>query len=70
MKRTGTAELGLHFGRAPPWLTSKMTDLAKGILEVMVNDLGKEGGLRRLADPFWFQALANTLAGSVNFVGL
>jgi len=62
LKRTGTAELGLHFGRAPPWLTSKMTDLAKGILEVMVNDLGKEEVLRRLADPFWFQALANTLA--------
>jgi len=39
-----------------------MTDLAKGILEVMVNDLGKEEVLRRLADPFWFQALANTLA--------
>ncbi len=62
MKRIGTAELGLHFGRAPSWLTSKMTHLAKEIFKVMVNDLGKDEVLRRLADPFWFQALANTLA--------
>ena len=62
MRRTGTAELGLHPGRAPSWLTSKMIKLSKGILEVMVNDLGKDEVLKRLADPFWFQALANTLA--------
>lgn len=62
MKRTGTAELGLHPGKAPSWLTSKMIKLSKGIVEAMVNDLGKDEVLRRLADPFWFQALANTLA--------
>lgn len=62
MRRTGTAELGLHPGRAPSWLTSKMIKLSKGILEVMVNDLGRDEVLKRLADPFWFQALANTLA--------
>ncbi len=62
MRRTGTAELGLHPGRAPSWLTSKMIKLSKGILKVMVDDLGKDEVLKRLADPFWFQALANTLA--------
>jgi hypothetical protein len=62
LKRIGTAELGLHFGRAPSWLTSKMINLAREILAILVNDLGKDEALRRLADPFWFQALANTLA--------
>jgi hypothetical protein len=39
-----------------------MIKLSRGILEAMVNDLGKDEVLKRLADPFWFQALANTLA--------
>lgn len=62
MKRTGTAELGLHPGKAPTWLTSRMTKLAREIFQVMIDDLGEDESLRRLADPFWFQALANTLA--------
>jgi len=60
--KTGTAELGLHFGKAPSWLTAKMTDLARTILKIMIDDFGREEVLGRLADPFWFQALANTLA--------
>jgi len=62
LKRTGTAELGLHPGRAPHWLTSKMTRLAKGIFDVMIDEIGEDEVMRRLGDPFWFQALANTLA--------
>jgi len=60
--KTGTAELGLRFGKAPSWLTAKMTDLARTILKIMIDDFGREEVLGRLADPFWFQALANTLA--------
>jgi hypothetical protein len=56
MQRRGTATLPLHGGRAPRWLFQRMVRLARGVVAAMVEDLGPEGVLRRLADPFWFQA--------------
>ncbi len=56
MQRTGTATLPLHGGRAPRWLFQRMVRLARGVVETLVEDLGPQGVLRRLADPFWFQA--------------
>jgi len=61
LRRTGVAQLPLHYGRAPPWLVSRMRRLANGIVTVIVDDFGQEELLRRLADPFWFQALGCVL---------
>lgn len=61
LRRTGLAELPLHYGRAPPWLVSRMRRLANGIVTVIVDDFGQEELLQRLADPFWFQALGCVL---------
>jgi hypothetical protein len=36
VKRTGTAELPLHGGSAPPWLLSRMKGLAAPMLEIIV----------------------------------
>jgi len=58
---TGVADLPLHWGHVPPWLARIMRKLAKGILEVAVLELGREGLLRRLANPLWFQALNNAI---------
>mgnify|MGYP002396319227 CR=1 FL=1 len=61
LRRSGVAELPLHYGRAPPWLVSRMRKLASGIVTVIVDDFGQEELLRRIADPFWFQALGCVL---------
>jgi hypothetical protein len=59
--RTGTANLPLHGGRAPRWLFERMRRLARGIVIAVVADAGPEEVLRRLSDPFWFQALGCVL---------
>jgi hypothetical protein len=57
MKRSGTADLPLHYGKVPPWLSSRMAELGRGIISAIVADYGTPEVVRRLADPFWFQAL-------------
>jgi hypothetical protein len=59
--RTGTATLPLHNGRAPAWLFQRMTKLAREITVYMAEELGTAEILRRLADPYWFQAFACVL---------
>jgi len=60
-RRTGFANLPLHPGRAPAWLFTRMTRLAREIATHVVADRGPEELLRRLSDPFWFQALGCVL---------
>ena len=61
MKRIGVAELPLHAGKCPPWLFSRMKRLAKVITEFIVFEYGREEFLRRISDPFFFQALSCVL---------
>ncbi|CAH0272716.1 DUF763 domain-containing protein [Chryseobacterium sp. Bi04] len=56
MKRSGTADLPLHYGKVPSWLYERMSVLGLSIIEVILMDYGKDEVLRRLADPFWFQS--------------
>ena len=58
---TGTASLPLHTGKAPPWLFSRMVLLSREIIIYMVREFGATEVLRRLADPFWFQAFGCVL---------
>ncbi len=55
--RTGSADLPLHGGRVPLWLATRMARLGAVIVEALVLEEGPHGVLRRLAHPFWFQAL-------------
>src|ERR1700721_1743766 len=55
-QRTGSANLPLHGGRVPPWLADRMTALGRVIVEAIVHHYGRDELLRRLANPFWFQA--------------
>jgi uncharacterized protein len=59
--RTGTANLPLHGGRAPAWLFSRMVKLAREITIHIVAEYGPAEMLRRLSDPFWFQAFGCVL---------
>ncbi len=61
MSKTGVANLPLHPGKAPRWLFKRMVLLSKGIIEVISYEYGKDEFLRRLSDPFWFQALSCVL---------
>ena len=60
-RRTGTADLPLHGGRAPAWLFRRMSALAREITMFMASELGTPEVLRRLSDPHWFQAFACVL---------
>jgi len=60
-RHTGFANLPLHSGRAPAWLFTRMTRLAREIATHVVADRGPDELLRRLSDPFWFQAFGCVL---------
>jgi hypothetical protein len=60
-RRTGTASLPLHYGKVPAWLFGRMSQLAREIAIVTVDEFGPEEMLRRLSDPFWFQAFGCVL---------
>jgi uncharacterized protein len=60
-KRTGYASLPLHGGKAPAWLFSRMVLLSREILAHIVQEYGAREVLRRLADPYWFQAFGCVL---------
>jgi hypothetical protein len=57
MKRSGYADMPLHYGHVPVWLAERMAKLGLAVVENIVLDYGKDEVLRRLSDPFWFQSL-------------
>ncbi len=69
-QRTGLAHLPLHGGRAPAWLFQRMARLAREITAAIVVDHGPQEMLRRLADPFWFQAFGCVLGYDWHSSGL
>jgi hypothetical protein len=62
MYRTGVANLPLHGGKAPSWLTVRMRKLAKEIANIMIEEQGTATFIQRLSDPYWFQAFGCVLA--------
>ena len=60
-QKTGIANLPLHYGKVPPWLFGRMWQLAREITIAIVDEFGVEEMLRRLSDPYWFQALGCVL---------
>jgi uncharacterized protein len=61
MLHTGTASLPLHTGKAPPWLFGRMAMLSREIVIYLASEFGTREVLRRLSDPFWFQAFGCVL---------
>ena len=55
-RRAGSADLPLHGGRVPPWLTSRMSSLGAIITQAIVHHYGRDEFLQRLSHPFWFQS--------------
>lgn len=55
-QRTGRADLPLHGGHVPTWLSARMARLGAVICQAIVYHYGRDELLRRLAHPFWFQS--------------
>jgi len=68
--RRGIADSPLHHGSCPPWLFERMKRLGRGIIEGIGEEWGSEEILRRLSDPFWFQALGCLLGFDWHSSGL
>ncbi len=58
MERSGIANLPLHGGHAPRWLFDRMVKLSGEIIRVISLEFGVDEVIRRLADPYWFQAFS------------
>src|SRR6516165_10280739 len=61
MQSRKIADLPLHTGSAPAWLFRRMVEMSGAIGALIVRDGGPEELLRRLSDPFWFQAFGCVL---------
>ena len=55
-RHTGSADLPLHYGKVPNWLALRMSRLGAVMAQAIVHHYGRDELLRRLANPFWFQA--------------
>jgi uncharacterized protein len=60
-RHTGFASLPLHGGKAPAWLFGRMVRLSREIVIYLASEHGAREVLRRLSDPFWFQAFGCVL---------
>ena len=69
MKRR-IAQLPLHGGKAPAWLFQRMKHLAGAITMAVADAFGPREMLRRLADPWWFQAFGGVLGFDWHSSGL
>jgi hypothetical protein len=68
--RSGIVNLPLHGGKAPAWLFERMTKLARELTRALVVEFGPGEFLRRLSDPFWFQAFGCLLGFDWHSSGL
>ena len=51
-----SADLPLHGGHVPSWLSARMAALGRVMSEAIVHHYGRDELLRRLAHAFWFQS--------------
>jgi hypothetical protein len=70
MPRTGFAHLPLHGGKAPTYLFKRMVPLSREIVVFIAAEFGREEVLRRLSDPYWFQAFGCVLGFDWHSSGL
>ena len=61
VKKVGITELPLHWGKTPKWLFKRMVKLSNSIIKIIVYEYGEDELLKRLSNPFWFQALSCVL---------
>ncbi len=65
-----SAYLPLHSGKCPGWLFRRMRDLGELIGNLIIQEKGTREFLRRLSDPYWFQAFGSVLGFDWHSSGL
>src|SRR3979411_841197 len=60
-RHTGLASLPLHGGKAPGRLFGRMARPSRETVIYLASEYGTREVLRRLSDPFWFQAFGCVL---------
>jgi len=55
-QRAGNADLPLHSGYVPRWLSLRMARLGAVVTQAIIHEYGRDEFLRRLSHPFWFQS--------------
>jgi len=68
--QTGIADLPLHYGNAPRWLFERMVRLSRPISEIIINEYGKDEFLKRISNPYFFQAFGCVLGFDWHSSGL
>src|SRR5687767_15391700 len=61
MKHSGFADLPLHGGHVPKWLSERMAKLGLAVVESIILEYGKNEVIRRMSNPFWFRSLGAVL---------
>lgn len=56
MKRSGSADLPLHYGYVPLWLAERMSKLGLAIVETIAMEFSTSEVISKLSNPFWFQS--------------
>ncbi|MEE1899506.1 DUF763 domain-containing protein [Flavobacterium rakeshii] len=56
MKHSGSADLPLHNGHVPLWLSERMSKLGLSIMETIVMEFSAAEAVNKLSNPFWFQS--------------
>ncbi|MEL1255166.1 DUF763 domain-containing protein [Flavobacterium sp. DGU38] len=56
MKRSGSADLPLHYGHVPLWLAERMSKLGLAIVETIAMEFSTSEVISKLSNPFWFQS--------------
>ena len=60
-QKRSVVNLPLHGGKAPKWLFQRMVKLTSGIVDIMLYEYDADEFLRRISDPYWFQAFSCVL---------
>ena len=68
MQSRGVVNLPLHGGKAPKWLFNRMVKLTEGVIDVMLYEYDSDEFLRRISDPYWFQAFSCVLGFDLAFI--
>lgn len=61
MKQSGSADMPLHGGHVPTWLSERMAKLGLSIVETIAMEFGSAAVISKLANPLWFQSFGTVM---------
>ena len=68
MKRSGSADLPLHGGHVPTWLSERMAKLGLAIVETIAMEFSTSEVISKLSNPFWFQSFGAVMGMDLSLI--